>query len=60
VTLVDGSTHEALFKFTRELPPVISRRNDDQASAPKKPKAQEPERKQEKPKKAVKVVYRSR
>jgi hypothetical protein len=60
VTLIDGSTHEALFRFTRELPPVISRRNDHPASAPKKPKAQEQERKQEKPKKAVKAVYRSR
>jgi hypothetical protein len=60
VTLVDGSTHEALFRFTRELPPAIGRRDDHQASAPKKPKGQEQERKQEKPKKAVKIVYRSR
>jgi hypothetical protein len=56
VKLVDGSTHEALFRFTRELPPVVAgRRDDHQASAPKKPKEQEKQPKQEKPKRTVKV-----
>ena len=53
VTLVDGSTHEALFRFPRELPaPAVGRRDDPQVSAPKKPKEQEQPRKQEKPKRA--------
>jgi hypothetical protein len=61
VTLVDGSRHEALFRFTRELPPVVGRRDDQQASAPKKPKEQVQERKQEQPKKAAQTrAYRSR
>jgi hypothetical protein len=55
VKLVDGSTHEALFRFPRTLPvPAVGRRDDHQASAPKKPKEQEKQAKQEKPKKAVK------
>ena len=50
ITLVDGTRHEALFRFTRDLPPVVARRDDHQASAPKKTKEQAKEPKQEKPK----------
>ena len=55
VTLSDGSTHEALFRFPKTLPvPVAGRRDDNQASAPKKPKEQEKQPRQEQPKKTVK------
>jgi MBG domain/Trehalose utilisation len=47
VTLVDGSRHEAVFRFTPELPPAVGRRDDHQASAPKKPKLKEKAPKQE-------------
>jgi hypothetical protein len=54
VKLVDGSKHEALFRFPRQLPASgVGRRDDHQASAPKKPKEQVKQPKQEKPKKAV-------
>jgi hypothetical protein len=56
VKLVDGSTHEALFRFPRQSSASgVGRRDDNQASAPKK-KEQEKQPKQEKPKKAVKSL----